>query len=496
MALYDRLSSVTVTGDPGARCALLSARLEAPIYRPPLIYTVESAGWPGDWEGRTILALTCLCRVTKREPSFLDSIVEGLPGYFNEKGYLGKVLPEGEFDEQQLSGHSWLLRGLCEYYIYRRCPMVLTMIDGIVEGLFLPALGKYESYPSTPEERLMRGGAESGSVAAVIGSWHISTDTGCAFIPLDGLSHAYELLTSVVPRPERDKKLLLLIDSMIDKFSLLPFIEACVQTHATLTGCRGIMRMYSVLHKAEYLDTVKRLFGLYEGKGMTANFENFNWFCRPEWTEPCAVIDSFMLACQLWEATGQRHYGEIAQSIMYNGMYRTQRKNGGFGCDSCAEDGYLGFHCEEAFWCCSMRGGEGLASSACYAVSGDGVILYPHSGIFSVNGKVLKMTTDYPHEGRVIIEHTGRVRLFIPGFIASVKASCPVDIKNGFAELDINGRAEIELEMPEYSDIYKGKRRYFKGPLMLGERNGKTAAFDREYLQNEEYGQKIKILFD
>jgi hypothetical protein len=111
-------SDVTVRGELGARCALLSARLEAPIYRPESVYR-NSNDWPGDWSGRTILALSCLSGVTKREPSYLDDIVKALRGELNERGYLREIL-DGQLNEQQLSGHSWLLRGLCEYYLYRK----------------------------------------------------------------------------------------------------------------------------------------------------------------------------------------------------------------------------------------------------------------------------------------------------------------------------------------------------------------------------------------
>ena len=154
---YNDYDKVTARGELGARCALLSARLEAPIYRPDVIFGIEPGGWPGDWEGRTILALTCQAQVTKREPSYLDEIVAALPLKLNGKGYLG---PDhgGLLCEQQLSGHSWLLRGLCEYYLYRKYPFVLSLIDGIVRGLFLPARGKYGAYPVLPEQR--SGGGE------------------------------------------------------------------------------------------------------------------------------------------------------------------------------------------------------------------------------------------------------------------------------------------------------------------------------------------------
>ena len=104
------VGAVRPMGDLGARCALLMGRLEDRIYRPENIFTAEQNGWPGDWEGRTILALTLLSRATGRTASYLREIIARLPEMLNEKGYLGPVMPDGVVDEQQLSGHSWLLR--------------------------------------------------------------------------------------------------------------------------------------------------------------------------------------------------------------------------------------------------------------------------------------------------------------------------------------------------------------------------------------------------
>ncbi len=103
---------------------------------------------------------------------------------------------------------------------------------------------------------------------------------------------------------------------------------------------------------------------------MTDNYENYNWFGRPEWSESCAVVDSFILAVQLWQKTGKEHYIDDAEHILLNGMGYMQRPNGGFGGNVCVggENHVLHPHPElyEAPWCCSMRGGEGLARAIQY----------------------------------------------------------------------------------------------------------------------------------
>lgn len=415
--------SVLARGDIAARAALLYARLEGTMYRPETIFTVETAGWPGDWEGRTILALTMLAQTTGKEPAYLDEIVERLGEHCNEKGYMRQILPEGDVDEQQLSGHGWLLRGLCEYYLYRqedaeRSRIVLKRITEIVENLFLPTAGRYAEYPVLPEERV-QGGEESGHIGKKVGHWYISSDTGCAYIPLDGLSQAYVLLDTYSMDRELVHRLKALLDEMVAQFYQIPFLEICVQTHATLTACRGILRLYEKDGDPEKLAFVEKIFKLYREEGMTANYANYNWFGRPEWTEPCAIIDSFMVAVQLYVHTGKQEYAEISRKILYNGLLASQRANGGFGTDTCAgaadipDSDLLGCSCYEAYWCCSMRGGEGLASVSRYSVLEmpltDGeypnsvMILYPMDGIYTAHGVKFLIRTNGPAADRVTV---------------------------------------------------------------------------------------------
>ncbi|MDD4772634.1 MAG: glycoside hydrolase family 127 protein, partial [Eubacteriales bacterium] len=319
------LSYIYPRGELAVRSAKLSARLEDVIYSPDRIFDNQSKDWPGDWEGRTILALTMLSMSTGRHPSYLDEIVAALPEHMNERGYLGEVLPEGVFNEQQLSGHGWLLRGLTEFYRFRRQDRVKSMIHNIARNLFMPAKNYYSLYPVNPELRI-GGGKESGNIADTTGAWQISTDTGCAFIPIDGISAAFELLG--------DNEIGDLAEEMIRCFLQMDLSAIKAQTHATLTAVRGILRIYNITGNNSYLKAAERIFDLYITEGMTAGYENYNWFGRPEWTEPCAVIDSFIVAMQLYINTSLTRYLDTAQRIYYNGIGRGQRPNGGFGCNT------------------------------------------------------------------------------------------------------------------------------------------------------------------
>ncbi len=487
--------NVRARGEVAARAGLLFARLEGPMYRTEDIFTVESGGWPGDWEGRTILALTMLARTTGKEPAYLDEIVEKVHENCNAKGYMRQLLPDGDVDEQQLSGHSWLLRGLCEYYLFRResgidVAPVLNRIEAIVENLFLQAAGRYDEYPVKPEERVA-GGAESGHIGGKLGHWYISSDTGCAYIPLDGVSQAYVVLDAYSGNRTLVDRTKALLDEMVAHFYRIPFLPICVQTHATLTACRGILRLYEKDGDPAKLDFVRDIFKLYQKEGMTASFANYNWFGRPEWTEPCAIIDSFMLAAQLYIHTGKLGYREMAHKILYNGIYASQRANGGFGTDNCAGAAsvagshLLGVSAYEAYWCCSMRGGEGLASVSRYALLEDVsienaaggnryenvvTVFLPLDGIYTVHGVKVLVRTTYPASGSItfrILDNPENKTLF---FNLPTMQYCNVSV-GGFTlragEFTIQMKNKLHMEMP-MGDHNGGGQLLLDGYRILG----------------------------
>ena len=393
--------NVNVDSELAYRLLKSYARLEGKEYRPESIFGMDQHGWPGDWEGRTILALVLLARATGRKPAFLKRRLNCLEEEVNERGYLKGIMPEGEADEQQLSGHSWLLRGLLEYYLWtgeRKCE---KRIKEIVKNLYLPVKGMYGNYPLKEKVRKREGGEAGNLQEGVVNGWHLSSDIGCSYICMDGLSQYYEVF--------RDPEVEELLDEMCENFQKIDFLGASMQTHASLTACRGVLRYYRCTGRKELLDFSKRLFDYYQDYGMTENYANFNWFGRPYWTEPCAVIDSYMIAMQLFMATGEHAYLDIANRIYFNGICHGQRFNGGFGCDFCAGaqpvQKFLGVKekAYEAYWCCSMRGVEGLTYAAVCGVLEDGKDMYitgPASGTYTDGNMSLQISSDDWIEGR------------------------------------------------------------------------------------------------
>jgi uncharacterized protein len=440
------LSKLTVFGELAMRANLNFTRLEGENYWPETIFEMDQHAWPGDWEGRTMLALTMHAQATGRTPAFLDQILEHIPEQLNEKGYIGPVHPEDVTHEQGMSGHSWMIRALVEYYRWkkdsepRQAEKAMTALKSIVYGLYIPQTENYTHYPSKEPERYDDPHWILSHKQSKIKTHAGTSDCGCAFIALDGATTAYELL--------RDEALVPLIENMIRSYETLSREELHVQTHATLSGLRGILRYYRITGDPTYLDLAIETFDLYKTKAWTDHYANYNWFGLPRWTEPCAVIDSLLVAQELWEATGKEGYLQDAHHILYNAIAHAERASGSFGTDQCVgarikqrkevSDGtpweesdrpilYARALTYDVFWCCNMRGGDGLSRVAMYSFYTDrDTVICPYyhackaelqldSGLLRLHEKA-----DYPFSGRVtfdVLENTaGTVsfRFFAP----------------------------------------------------------------------------------
>ena len=319
------------------------------------VFSAADYDWPGDKEGRALLAFVSHYKISGKEIPCMRQMMQKMPSMLNEKGYLGTARTD-VIVEQQLSGHSWLLRGLCEYYTQFGDPAALDMLERITENLFLRTAGRYGTYPIDRSE--IDAGGVSGSEIGSRDAWLLSSDVGCAFMSIDGLSHVY-----LVTRDERVKALL---DEMIGVFLSIDKAALRTQTHCTLTAARGMMRLYGLTGDEKYLKGASDIYELYVyGGGMTYTYQNLNWWRRPDtWTEPCAVIDSMMLALELFKSTGRGEFRTTAARVWHNGFATLQRDNGGAGTDTVVTADspwdYLQAQMYEAFFCCTMRLSEGL----------------------------------------------------------------------------------------------------------------------------------------
>lgn len=204
--------------------------------------------WPGDFEGRTLLAKVSIAR-TLGLPVDFDAELNVIAGNVNEDGYFGARFDGETMNEQQISGNSWLMRGLCEYVLLNGDRRAEDLLRRMTESWLLRIQPFYERYPVQDEARAegVKGEAIGALYAGVADGWRLSTDTGCAFIALDGITQVAEVLN--------ERQLNPLIETMIASFLRIDKVGLKCQTHATLSATRGIVRYFERTKRKEYLAT-------------------------------------------------------------------------------------------------------------------------------------------------------------------------------------------------------------------------------------------------
>lgn len=329
------------------------SRLSALEYGIDNVWQKDSYDWPGDWEGRTLLAFNNLYECTGKKIPCMDLMIESLSERMNGEGFFGKPFNAELIDEQQITGQNWLLRGLLEYYKNFGSEKAFSLAKNMVENLYLKAYEGFYRYPVI--RNVEQKGGVSGSALVVQDGWLLSSDIGCVYMCIDGLSDYYSITS--------DSRVYDMLVGIIDLFAGIDRIGLKCQTHATLSACRGIIKFYKKTGDKKYLDLAEEIFGIYVKHGMTLNYENYNWFGRSDtWTEPCAVVDSLIVAGELYKLTDKEDYKTLTRRIWFNGLQFCHKNNGGAGPDTCAtlKTPFIKMFMYEAPFCCTMRYCEGL----------------------------------------------------------------------------------------------------------------------------------------
>ncbi len=326
-------------------------RLHEPPYDRGSVF-LGNPGWPGDREGRALLAFLCHYHISGRRIPCMEQLFDSLPEKTNRYLFFGDIPEEGHVNEQQLSGHNWYMRALADYAVTFNSSFALQALGSTFENLYLPALPLYDEYPL---DRDSKGGGVDGNINATSGGWSLSSDVGCAFMCADGIAEYYSLTD--------DKRARAFLEKIFGLFLDADMVAGGFQTHTSLTCLRGMLRFYEKTGEEKYFSAVRSEFDRYLRHGMTLTYENFNWFGREDtWTEPCAVTDSLLLATALYRITGEAGYRTLARRIWANGLQFCQRDNGGVGTNKCvtAVQPILRISGYEAAQCCTMRYAEAL----------------------------------------------------------------------------------------------------------------------------------------
>ncbi|MGF1451956.1 MAG: hypothetical protein ACFB21_07785 [Opitutales bacterium] len=458
------------TGDLWTRLCRNYARLEEETYYPENVFKREGVNtkWPGDAEGRTLLAWVLLGQATGRAPRYLAGTLARWPHEVNEAGYFGRQYSDG-ISEQQLSGHGWVLQALAELERWLPEGPAWQRAQPIIDNLFLPTADAYAQYSIDPSQR-EAAGEYSGSHLKQLGPWILSTDVGCFAVGMAGLIDACEAFG-------QQTRLKTLIEAMLGRFLAIDLVTIQAQTHATLTGCRALLRWARLTRQADLVDEVAKRFELFTATAWSETYANFNWFDRPKWTEPCAVVDALMVAMELWRLTSTTTYLQQAQVIWFNALGHGQRANGGFGCDNCpGADGSteLAFSVPEAHWCCTMRGAEGLArmTQYCAAREGDSLFLpFGLPGDYMAGESRLSVHTSYPRNATWHLANGGSealpVALFLPPWIAGI----PERGDDGWLRLTVPAGEVVEIN----GHLTEGERPLLPPTTRFAEQHGVSA---------------------
>lgn len=92
-----------------ARTELNFQRMSDDYYDIDHVFAGDDAEWPGDKEGRALLAFVSLYKSTGRKIPCMDLMMDKIPEKTSNRMFFGNKTEKILF-EQQLSGTSWYLR--------------------------------------------------------------------------------------------------------------------------------------------------------------------------------------------------------------------------------------------------------------------------------------------------------------------------------------------------------------------------------------------------
>lgn len=467
-----------ILGDLFRRIELNRNRLNDSMYLAKDLFD-QNESWPGDFQGRDILALTSLYKAYEGYEDKQKNVLKQLEDIFavldqkvNKYGYFGKEFNGEYVDEQQVSSNSWFLRGLVNYYKITNNNKYLDQIKSIANNFLIPIAPFYVNYP-TERVKHDEGGVSGSANGIILNGWEVSTDIGCAFIMLDGITAIYE----VYP----DQKLKDVIELMINSFLKINYLKLECQTHATLSCTRGIIRYSKYNNK--YLKNAIDIFNNYLEKGMTYDYANINWFNRfSTWTEPCGIIDSFIIARKLYSITQEEKYLDVFNRIYINSLRTFQRINGGAGCSTCAiKDNYLmKSYLYEAFFCCTMRLGDGLGYLTDFAlIKDEDKLIIPFPVKFEYEDENISFVLDnefYYDDNKITLKVNKINKPLL------MKIRLPKNgINNRWLKINLNEKKEYVFELENEINSQNGI--FFFGDMLLTKKKEKMK---KEFMINND----------
>jgi hypothetical protein len=357
-------------GEPGEALSRGVARLGLPPYtaawlRADVSFEMQRifTNYSGDASGRFIELASLTSPKGVRRPSTLDPVVSALPGLQKADGHFGaevdlrKPLTQGGPVITLLWGNARLLVGLVTAARELHRPALLAAAR---------RLGDFyvNSAPQLCSPDRMADYRSSGTYG--------DSYTCCYFPAIEGLVMLY--------RATHDARYLSQAERMAGlfrSFDALPIDHS----HGNLCAWRGILDLYDVTRKPEYLAGAKAKWRAAVQGGFVWPIGGIgeHWYVSYNGDEGCSESDWLRFNLELWRHTRDTRYLDMAERLVENQYIENQCANGGFGYRSfesggsgpCATSGVV----QEWNFCCSFHGPLGLFFLKSYLATGsaDGI---------------------------------------------------------------------------------------------------------------------------
>lgn len=450
------------------RSQLAAGRLLDARYEPRAALDYDLADrWPGDFTGRLLAAQLALEHLSPELGERADSLAELVLAAIGSDGALGPA-PGPIIDEQQVSGHGWLVAALLSWARERNRPDARAAALRMVDAVVLPALERLDDYPVDADRSA--AGEASGHRLPPVGRWMLSTDTFCVLIGLEGLVAAYV--------DTRESRYLAAIGEAARFVRGVDLVASRAQLHASMTAARNLLIAGRAAGRPDMIGAAAAVYDAWSDHARTLDSQTWNWFGRSDsWTEPCAVVDALELAWGLWEVTGRREYLEDSELIRYSGLAFAQNGDGGFSLSSIAtvEDPILTVLEHDAYWCCTMRGSWGLARQTRRGVraevrDGRVVVLVdsPVSGTVSIalpaGSARVEIESTYPESGPLRVAAEGSA---IELHVTAKGWSDPFEVT-----VPDGAVAEVPLAVVEWTRPAGRSEAHYRGPQLLARIDG------------------------
>ncbi len=137
-------------------------------------------------------------------------------------------------------------------------------------------------------------------------------------------------------------------------------------SHGNLCAWRGILALYDITGKRQYLERALAKWEKAVGEGYVwpVGGVGEHWYINYPGDEGCSESDWLRFNLELWRYTGETRFLEIAERLLHNQYAGNQCPNGGYGWRAFDGDnaGPIGTHGNVQEWnfCCSFHGPLGL----------------------------------------------------------------------------------------------------------------------------------------